>query len=70
MERLLNEPIDAVFTGEAYGDLLAERWGVRARAACPAPRLISGTAGAVPTRPRSGIVADPGRPRVPAAGGW
>ena len=28
MERLLNEPIDAVFTGEAYGDLLAERWGV------------------------------------------
>ena len=23
MERLLNEPIDAVFTGEAYGDLLA-----------------------------------------------
>jgi NadR type nicotinamide-nucleotide adenylyltransferase len=28
MERLLNEPIDAVFTGEAYGDLLASRWGV------------------------------------------
>ena len=28
MERLLNEPIDAVFTGEGYGDLLAERWGV------------------------------------------
>jgi NadR type nicotinamide-nucleotide adenylyltransferase len=28
MERLLNEPIDAVFTGEAYGELLAERWGV------------------------------------------
>jgi HTH-type transcriptional regulator, transcriptional repressor of NAD biosynthesis genes len=28
MERLLNEPPDAVFTGEAYGDLLAERWGV------------------------------------------
>ena len=28
MERLLAEPIDAVFTGEAYGDLLAERWGV------------------------------------------
>jgi NadR type nicotinamide-nucleotide adenylyltransferase len=28
MERLLNEPIDAVFTGEAYGDLLAARWGV------------------------------------------
>lgn len=28
MERLLNEPIDAVFTGEAYGHLLAERWGV------------------------------------------
>jgi NadR type nicotinamide-nucleotide adenylyltransferase len=28
MERLLNEPVDAVFTGEAYGDLLASRWGV------------------------------------------
>ena len=28
MERLLSEPIDAVFTGEAYGELLAERWGV------------------------------------------
>ena len=28
MERLLVEPIDAVFTGEAYGHLLAERWGV------------------------------------------
>ena len=28
MERLLNDPIDAVFTGEGYGDLLAERWGV------------------------------------------
>lgn len=28
MERLLNEPIDAVFTGEAYGHMLAERWGV------------------------------------------
>ncbi len=28
MERLLNEPIDVVFTGEGYGDMLAERWGV------------------------------------------
>ena len=43
MQRLLNEPIDAVFTGEAYGDLLAARWGVehvcQPRAArSPAPR--------------------------------
>ena len=44
MERLLNEPIDAVFTGEDYGDLLAERWGVRARAAIRARGMISGTA--------------------------
>jgi nicotinamide mononucleotide adenylyltransferase len=29
LRRLVPEPIDAVFTGEDYGDLLAERWGVR-----------------------------------------
>ena len=42
MERLLNEPIDAVFTGEAYGDLLAERWGVE-HICRPRSGLISGT---------------------------
>ncbi len=41
-ERLLNEPIDAVFTGEAYGDLLAERWGVE-HVCRPRSGLISGT---------------------------
>jgi NadR type nicotinamide-nucleotide adenylyltransferase len=29
LRRLVPEPVDAVFTGEAYGDLLAERMGVR-----------------------------------------
>jgi NadR type nicotinamide-nucleotide adenylyltransferase len=43
MERLLNEPIDAVFTGEAYGDLLAERWGVE-HVCRPRGGVISGTA--------------------------
>ena len=43
MERLLNEPIDAVFTGEAYGDLLAERWGVE-HICQPRGGVISGTA--------------------------
>ena len=43
MERLLNEPIDAVFTGEAYGDLLAERWGVE-HVCHPRGGVISGTA--------------------------
>jgi HTH-type transcriptional regulator, transcriptional repressor of NAD biosynthesis genes len=42
MERLLNEPIDAVFTGEAYGELLAERWGVE-HVCRPRSGLISGT---------------------------
>ena len=42
MERLLNEPIDAVFTGEGYGDLLAERWGVE-HVCRPRSGLISGT---------------------------
>jgi HTH-type transcriptional repressor of NAD biosynthesis genes len=28
MERLLNAPPDVVFTGEDYGELLAERWGI------------------------------------------
>ena len=43
MERLLNEPIDAVFTGEAYGDLLAARWGVE-HVLHPRDGVISGTA--------------------------
>jgi NadR type nicotinamide-nucleotide adenylyltransferase len=43
MERLLNEPIDAVFTGEAYGDLLASRWGVK-HVLHPRGGVISGTA--------------------------
>ena len=43
MERLLNEPIDAVFTGEAYGDLLASRWGVE-HVCLPRGGVISGTA--------------------------
>ena len=43
MERLLNEPIDAVFTGEPYGDLLAERWGVE-HVCRPRGGVISGTA--------------------------
>jgi HTH-type transcriptional regulator, transcriptional repressor of NAD biosynthesis genes len=43
MERLLNEPIDAVFTGEAYGDLLASRWGVE-HVCRPRGGVISGTA--------------------------
>ena len=43
MERLLNEPIDAVFTGEAYGDLLASRWGVE-HVLHPRGGVISGTA--------------------------
>ena len=42
MERLLDEPIDVVFTGEAYGDLLAERWGV-AHERHQRSGLISGT---------------------------
>lgn len=42
MERLLNEPVDAVFTGEAYGDLLAERWGVE-HVRLQRDGLISGT---------------------------
>jgi len=42
MERLLNEPIDAVFTGEAYGDLLASRWGVE-HVLHPRDGVISGT---------------------------
>ena len=42
MERLLNSPIDAVFTGEGYGDLLAERWGVE-HVCRPRSGLISGT---------------------------
>ncbi|MDA0173938.1 AAA family ATPase [Solirubrobacter taibaiensis] len=42
MERLLNEPIDAVFTGEGYGDLLARRWGVE-HVCHPRSGLISGT---------------------------
>jgi len=43
MQRLLNEPVDAVFTGEAYGDLLAERWGVE-HVLHPRGGVISGTA--------------------------
>jgi NadR type nicotinamide-nucleotide adenylyltransferase len=43
MERLLSEPIDAVFTGEAYGDLLADRWGVE-HICQPRGGVISGTA--------------------------
>jgi HTH-type transcriptional repressor of NAD biosynthesis genes len=43
MERLLDSPIDAVFTGEAYGDMLAARWGVR-HVCVPRGGVISGTA--------------------------
>jgi HTH-type transcriptional repressor of NAD biosynthesis genes len=43
MERLLNDPIDTVFTGEAYGDMLAARWGVR-HECLPRSGTISGTA--------------------------
>ena len=63
MERLLNEPIDAVFTGEGYGDLLAERWGVE-HVCRPRSGLISGTQ----VRADPGRVlgpAHPARPRVP-----
>jgi NadR type nicotinamide-nucleotide adenylyltransferase len=42
MERLLDEPIDAVYTGEAYGDLLAQRWGVE-HVCLPRSGDISGT---------------------------
>ena len=42
MERLLNEPIDAVFTGEAYGDLLDSRRGVE-HVLHPRDGVISGT---------------------------
>ena len=46
MERLLNEPVDAVFTGEGYGDMLAERWGVEhvCNDRSARSRPISGTA--------------------------
>ena len=43
MERLLDARPDVVFTGEAYGDLLAERWGVE-HVLHPRGGVISGTA--------------------------
>ena len=57
-----------VFTGEDYGDLLAERWGIE-HVRLQRPGTISGTRGAR----RPGRVlgsADAGRARVPTAGGW
>ena len=63
MERLLNEPIDAVFTGEAYGDLLAERWGVEH--VCQ-PRGGRDLRDRGARRPGGVVVvADPARPRLP-----
>ena len=43
MERLLDARPDVVFTGEAYGDLLAERWGVE-HVLHPRGGVIRGTA--------------------------
>jgi HTH-type transcriptional repressor of NAD biosynthesis genes len=43
MERLLDDKPDVVFTGEAYGDLLAERWGIE-HVCLPRDGSISGTA--------------------------
>jgi len=42
MERLLDGRPDVVFTGEDYGDLLAERWGIE-HVRLPRPGTISGT---------------------------
>jgi len=42
MERLLDSTPDVVFTGEGYGDLLAERWGI-VHEQLPRPGTISGT---------------------------
>jgi NadR type nicotinamide-nucleotide adenylyltransferase len=42
MERLLDSRPDAVFTGEDYGDLLAERWGIE-HVRVQRPWTISGT---------------------------
>ena len=68
MERLLNEPIDAVFTGEGYGDLLAARWGVEH--VCR-PRARADLRHAGPRR--SGRVVGPAGARPSArtcAGAW
>jgi hypothetical protein len=42
MQRLLDSRPDVVFTGEAYGDLLASRWGIE-HVRVPRPWTISGT---------------------------
>ena len=51
LRRLVPEPIDAVFTGEAYGDLLAERKGVR--------HVLRNRSARRPPMPATAVRADP-----------